>query len=227
MNRFFLILCSLILTFAAAFCAQSAVLLDDHWDDGDRTDTNLPEESAWFASSAFGTPTLSVASGALTGNVLMFGTNTSSRLWITHFTSAGSSVELGIGDTLKVTLVFIPTNVTASPSTTRGLRVGLFNFSEPGANRVTADGFSTGAGGGAPGTNVTGYMLNMNFAQTLTIGSPIQIMKRTDLPNINLMGATAVFTSLGSGGGTAGGPAFRSGVVYTMELSATRLQNSL
>jgi hypothetical protein len=27
--------------------AWSAVLLDDNWADADRTDTNLPEESAW------------------------------------------------------------------------------------------------------------------------------------------------------------------------------------
>ena len=213
----------LSLTFAFVSTGRSAVLLDDDWDDGDRTDTNLPEESAWYANNAAGSPTLSAEPGTLIGNVLMFGTNTSSRQWMTHFTPTGTPVELGLGDTLRITLTFMASNVTTSPTTTRGLRIGLFNFSEPGAARVTGDGFSTGTGTGAPGANVTGYMLNMNFAQTTTINNPLQIMKRTDLPNVNLMGATAVYTALSSGGGPMGNPAFSNNVPYTMEILAKRL----
>jgi hypothetical protein len=63
-----------------ATSAFGAVLLDDNWDDGDRTDTNLPDESAWYGSTAFSTATLSASVGALRGNVLMFETNSSSRL---------------------------------------------------------------------------------------------------------------------------------------------------
>ena len=221
------ILCFFIVLLLTTTFAPAAVLLDDDWNDGDRTDTNFPEESAWFASSVLGTPTLSVSTNSLTGNVLVFETNTSSRLWITHFTPAGAPAELGLGETLKITLSFTATGVTTNPATTRGLRIGLFNFSETGAARVSADGFSTGAGGGAPGANVTGYMINMNFAQTNTINSPLQIMKRTDLPNVNLMGATAAYSSLSSGGGILGAPAFSNDVPYTMELSVKRLDTSV
>jgi hypothetical protein len=207
---------------ALSLPSAAQVFLDDDFDDGDRTDTTLPEESAWFANSVAGTPTLSASVGALTGNVRMFETNVASRLWITHFTEAGSPVELGLGDTLKVSLTFTATNVTTSSTTSRGLRIGLFNFSEPGAARVSADGFSTGAGGGAPGANVTGYMLNMNFAQAFTIAAPLQIMKRTDLPNVNLMGASGVYSSLGSGGGPAGAPGFSNDVPYALEFIVRR-----
>src|SRR5262245_2587819 len=102
----------LAIVFALSLPCSGAVLLDDDWDDGDRTDTNLPEESAWYANNTGtpATPTLSVAVGSLTGNVRMFETNTSSRLWITHFTPAGSPVELGLKDLLKITLVFTPSN---------------------------------------------------------------------------------------------------------------------
>src|SRR6185436_1779755 len=103
------------------------------------------EESAWYGSTAFSTATLSASVGALRGNVLMFETNSSSRLWITHFAPSGGPATLAVGDTLKATLVFVPSNVTAS-SASRGMRIGLFNFSEPGASQVTADGFSTGSG---------------------------------------------------------------------------------
>jgi hypothetical protein len=200
----------------------AAILLEDDWDDGDRTDTNLPEESAWYASNAGSTPTLSALAGALIGSVRIFETNAGSRLWITHFTPAGAPVELGFGDTLKIVTVFTAQNVTTAPGTARGLRLGLFNFSEPGAARVTGDGFSTGSGSGAPGVNVTGYGMNLNFAQTFTTGGPLQIIKRTDLATNNLMGASAVFATLGAGGGDSGSPGFASGVPYTLEFSVTR-----
>jgi len=220
------ILAAISLTFWLPMSGSAAVLVDDSWSDGTRVDTTLPEESAWFAS-ATGTPavpTLSAAAGSLTGNVRMFETNLASRLWITHFAPPGSPVILGLGDVLKLTLVFTPNNLPTTPPTSRGLRFGLFNFSEPGAAQVNADGFSTGAGAGAPGVNVTGYILNMNFAQTL-INNPLQIMKRTDLPTNNLMGASAVFTALSSGGGPVG-DGFRSGAQYTFEFSARRLETA-
>lgn len=214
----------LLLTICFSLPGTAAVLVDDSWADGDRTDMNLPEESAWFANNAAGSPTLSAAAGSLTGYVRMFETNTSSRLWITHFTPAGSPVVLTPGETLKVTLLFQANGIATAPATGRGLRIGLFNFSEPGAARVSGDGFSTGAGGGAPGANVTGYTLGMNFAQSFTVAAPLQTMKRTDTANINLMGASAVFTTLSSGGGPAGGPGFSDGVDYTFEFSARRLE---
>jgi hypothetical protein len=215
-----ILLCSLLLSLAAN--GNSAVLLDDDWDDADRTDTNLPEESAWFGSTAAGSATLSAASNALTAQVRMFETNLSSRMWITHFSPPGIPTELGIGDTLRLTLNFVPRGVTTSNTTSRGFRIGLFNFSEPTAARVSADGFSTGTGGGAPGAGVTGYMLNMNFGQTLT-ANPLELMKRTDTANINLMGATAVFTRIGStGGGIASSPGFGNDAPYSFEMLVRR-----
>jgi hypothetical protein len=208
---------------------SGAVFLDEDWDDGDRTDTNLPEESAWYGSTAAGGITLEAAPGALTGNVRMFETNTGSRLWITHFTPAGSPSELtSTGETFRATLTFSASNITAATSTTtRGLRVGLFNFSEAGATRVSADGFSTGASAGAPGAAVSGYMLNLNFAQAFTINNPIEIMKRTDTNNINLMGTTGAYTRVGdTGGGLTGTPGFSNGVVYTLEVSVRRQENA-
>src|SRR6185503_6340317 len=158
MQPLFMLWLAIASTTAGAF---ATVLIDDDWDDGDRTDTNLPEEAAWYGSTAAGGATLSAVPGALNGLVRVFETNTSSRLWITHFTPAGIPAELSLGDTLKASLVFTATNIATAPGTGRGLRIGLFNFSEPGAARVSADGFSTGTGGGAPGANVTGYIVNM------------------------------------------------------------------
>jgi hypothetical protein len=214
-------LCLVVAVGLSGIPAWSAVLLDEDWDDGERTETNLPEESAWFASNAGATPSLTALPGALLGTVRLFETNAGSRLWITHFTPAGAPAELAVGDTLRISTTFTVSNVTMAPGTGRGLRIGLFNFSEPGAARVTGDGFSTGAGGGAPGVNVTGYAVSVNFAQTLTT-TPLQITKRTDLGSNNLMGASAVFTTLTTGGGNAGTPGFAQEVPYTFEFIVTR-----
>lgn len=215
----------LLLFCSVTFTAQSAVLLDDDWDDGNRTDTNLPEESAWFGNTVAGAPTLSAAPNALTGHVRV-DANTSSRLWITHFTPAGSPAELAVGETLKVTFNFIPRIVATAPGVQRGLRIGVFNFSGPGAARAMADGFSTGGGGGAPGLNVTGYMLNMNFAQAFTANNPLQLMKRIDMTTNNLMGVTSAYASMGNGGGPNGSPGFSNDVPYTLEFSIRRLSDA-
>jgi hypothetical protein len=198
-------------TFGFLFPASAAILLNDSWTDGSRNEQNLPGESAWYASTA---SSLTASSGSMLG----IGT-TSSRLWLTYFTPAGTPASLGIGEAIRATLTFTPTNVAAAPSTTRGLRIGLYNFSAAGAVRQTADTFSTAA----IGTNVPGYMLNMNFAQTFTIDNPLQHMERTDVPNANLMGSTAAYTSLGTGpSGVLNNPAFISGNPYTLEFSITR-----
>jgi hypothetical protein len=49
----------LSLLLPADFVSGQVTLLDDTWSDGDRADTALPDESAWFASNAGTTPTLS------------------------------------------------------------------------------------------------------------------------------------------------------------------------
>lgn len=229
--RTVLIVASLV---GSTLTTLGAIFIDDDWDDGDRADTNLPDESAWYGSTATVTntslPTLSAAPGSLSGHVRIFETNAGSRLWLTHFTPAGSPAELlNVGDTFKATAVFSASNVTTTtPTTTRTLRIGLFNFSEAGAARVSADGFSTGSGTGAPGAAVSGYMLNLNFAQAFTINNPIEIMKRTDTNNINLMGSTAAFTRVGStGGGDAATPAFSNEVTYTLEYTVRRNATSV
>jgi len=208
---------ALTTTFLLVMSSNGAVLLDDDFDDGDRTDTNLPEESAWYANNAAGSPTLSIVPGALTGNVRMFETNISSRLWIAHFAPAGMPVDLAEGEKLTISTTFTLNNVGTSAS--RGIRIGLFNFSEEGAMQVTADGFSTGAGAGAPGAFVSGYMMGAQIAQTLA-ASPLQISKRTDTNNINLLGAAAVYTTLSSGGGEAEAAGFVNGQPYTLEFTA-------
>src|ERR1041384_8030214 len=103
------------------FSNHAAVLLDDTWADGNRTNTSLPTDCAWFASSA---TSLTAAPGAMTG----IPSTISSRTWWTYFTTnAAAPVSLNVGETLKATLVFVPSGVTGLKSLF-SLRFGLFNY---------------------------------------------------------------------------------------------------
>ena len=70
-------------------------------------------------------------------------------------------------------------------------------------------------------------MLNMNFGQTFMANAPLELMKRTDTTNINLMGALAVFTRLSTGGGIANSPAFSNDMPYTLEFLIRRLDGGV
>src|ERR1041385_683428 len=91
----------------ATMTAPAAVLLDDTWADGTRTNTSLPTDAAWYASSA---ASLVAAANSLTATP----NATQSRTWWTFFTTnAASLVALNVGDTLKPTLTFTPSGVVA------------------------------------------------------------------------------------------------------------------
>src|SRR5437867_3727906 len=98
----------------------AAVIVDDTWSDGTRNDTNLPAESAWYASNS---SSLTATPGLLTGTT----GGSSSRTWWTYFTSdPATPVQLAVGETLKVTLVFTCSGVNAN-NDGRALRLGVYD----------------------------------------------------------------------------------------------------
>ena len=190
------------------------IVLDDPFDDLDRlTGPISVSNSVWYASTA---TSLVEMPGSL------YATNiTSSRLWLGYFTeNPVLPVDLAVGNAIKVTLEFTPYNVaTYAGSTSRGLRVGLFDYAD-GADRLAADGFSTS---GSNGANVLGYMFNLSFYTAFSTDTPIEIRARTSTADSNLIGTTGVYTLLGSGpAGYQDQPGYQSGVPYTLEILITR-----
>ncbi len=188
------------------------VLLDDFWLDGTRTDTALPDESAWFAnvgSSLAGVP------NALVGTPDPGSTMT----WWTYFTSNSSGpVTLAVGDLLRVAARFT-VGGSAAANSNRGLRLGLFN-SSAGARTLTD-------GANPNGANHTGYMVNLNFGATIGLSSPLQILERTNFPSANLLSTVADYVVLGQGGPSIGTAAFSNGLPYTLLLTAKRNSGSV
>jgi hypothetical protein len=203
-----------------AASASATVIVDQTtWTTETRMLTSLPNRVGWFSNTSAGT--LSVANGNLIGTI----SSSSSAIWVTHFTSAASPQTIAVGQALKVSLVFTPTDV--SQNTNRGLRIGLFNFSN--GTRANSDGLSTSG----LGAGVTGYMLNANFSQTVgagTVDAPqgaLQIMERTSISSVSLMGTTSDFAVLGTGGIMTGEPAFQSNTQYTFEFTIVRNADSV
>ena len=191
------------------------VLLKEHWSDGTRSDTSLPDESAWFANA---TASLTAKTNSLVGAPDPASTVT----WWTYFTSNSASLaQLKVSDSLRLTLAFTTSGVNASNSS-KGLRLGLFNSSS--GSRTTADGANPN------GNNHSGVMANLNFGQTF--GSGMQFLERTNLTSANLISTTADYSSDPSaittlGGPSAGDAGFSNGVPYVLQLVATRNTNSV
>ncbi len=157
------------------------------------------------------------------GNMLGTPLAGTSSLWLGYFTETNAPpIHLAVGRTLKVTLPFTP-NSYNSFTNNATLRLGLFDYSDAG-RRIVADGANVGGSQGNA-TGVRGYMLAMDFGPTFTDTTPLEIYARNFLPDVNLLGTTSDYESVGSGpspGVATNVPAFQAGTEYTLEFSVAR-----
>ncbi len=207
-------------TLTAPVVTPPGVVMDDFFTDDIRDNTPVtPSNSVWRTSGASGN--LDATTGQLIGTPV----SGSSSLWIGNFVDESTTnlpVHLAVGTAIKVTLPFTP-NSFGSFTNNASLRIGLFDFAD-GDGMVTNDTF-TGAGSGGNGIGVRGYMLSLDFGPTFSANSPLSLLVRNGLSDINLMGSTGDYISLGSGpsgGGFTGTPAFTAGTEYTLEFTVAR-----
>jgi hypothetical protein len=177
--------------------------------------------AAWYTSTS---ANLDIFHGGSPGAPMTaYPTSGSSSLWLAYFTPTNNlPVHLAVGNTIKVTFPFIPSSFN-SHTNNASLRIGLFNYADKGT-RITNDD-STVSGSAGNGINVSGYMLSLDFGPTFTASSPLSVLARNNLNDVNLMGTTSDYLSLGSGpsgGGYSTAPAFQAGVQYDLVFSVTR-----
>ncbi len=191
-----------------AIPSQAVVILDDTWADGNRTNTSLPTNAAWYASSG---SSLTATTGSMT---LTLGS--SAILAVSYFTTnAANPVELTVGDTLLTTITFT-FNGVAAENTSEGFRLGIYEF---GSNRVSAD-FS---GNGTQGAGVQGYALFQNMGTTFDNTTPMDIRVRSNVADSSLLGTSGDYTSLGTGpGNTNNFGGFANGNSYTLQYAFQR-----
>jgi len=198
--------------FGQVLPGHAAVLLDDTWADGTRTNQNPPTQSAWYASSG---PSLTAAAHPMT---LSLGSG--SAMAITYFTTnAASPVQLSIGDTLRATFR-LTLNGVAAANGSQGFRLGLFDFADSNLppKRLSADRF----GSSSQGNGVQGYALFQNMGATFAKSAPMDIRKRTTM-GASLLGTSGDWTSLGTGPGNFNAFAgFANGARYILQLALQR-----
>ncbi|MGD1020796.1 MAG: immunoglobulin domain-containing protein, partial [Verrucomicrobiia bacterium] len=207
--RGFLVIATLV---GLATPSHAVVILDDTWADGNRNNTSLPTNAAWYASSG---SALTATTGSMT-----LANGSSAILAVSYFTTnPAAPVQLGIGDTLVTTLNLSLTGVAAQNSS-QGFRLGLFYF---GSNRVSAD-FS---GNNTQGAGVPGYALFGNMGATFNNANPIGVMKRTTISDSALLGTSGDWTTLTNGPGNISNfPGFASVTNYVLQITLQRTDTS-
>jgi hypothetical protein len=207
-----LIILVFAVTLGLTLPGHAAVLLDDTWADGTRTEQKLPAKSAWYASKG---PLLTATANSMTLSV-----STSSVMAVTYFTTnATSPVQLKVGDTLTARFTLTLGKV-AAVNKSLGFRLGLVDFAEASYSpqRLTADKFSTSM----LGHGVAGYALFQNMGATFNKSTPMDIRKRTTLDDA-LLSSSDGWTSLGTGpGNTDSFPGFAAGTPYVLQFALQR-----
>jgi PEP-CTERM motif len=212
---------------AAALCvaasASAALIVNDTWQDADRSDPAAPTysengvdsdtdtdiESAWFVGGSGG-----AALNATQGNMQM-DVNGSSASWTTFFTPDHKKVLLANdGDFVKATWTFTTGDVNAS-NTSQNFRLAFLET--PDGTRITSDAAPNDAA-----FDGAAYAMFMNMGETTGRSTSFELKKRSLLTTSNLLSSSGNWsTSLGNGLGNAL-PGYADNTEYTFTISATR-----
>jgi len=208
MKRVHRITLTLAVLLGLASPSFATVILDDTWVDGNRSNTSLPTNAAWYASSG---SALTASTGSMTLTI-----GGSAVLAVSYFTTnAATPVQLTVGDTLLTTITFT-FNGVAAENTSIGFRLGVYEF---GSNRVSAD-FSSNSSQGA---GVLGYALLQNMGLAFNNTTPMDVRVRTNLTDTSLLGTSSDYASLGTGpGNTNNFGGFANGTTYTLQYAFQR-----
>jgi len=219
---------AVVLGAPAAVNAASAIIVNDTWQDGSRTDPAAPTysensvdadfdgnvESAWYNGGA---STMTPSPGHLLTDLTGASAN-----WTTYFTAEGAEVNLADnGDALRITWQFSLGGV-AAPNASQNFRIGLVD--SIAGNRLAADGSPLAGSAGNP---YTGYAIFANMGTTLAHSTPFQLRERVLNSGSNNILGTATDWSPASLTGTTNGAqlgngGFENGVVYTFIWTLTR-----
>jgi pectate lyase/pectin methylesterase-like acyl-CoA thioesterase len=184
-------------------------IMNDSFADGERLTLAPPNSATWLKAQSSTVAAVAPGSARFTWNT------TSADMISGYFTSAGSPVTLGVGDTLNlsVTFSFTGLNPDAIAAPSPGLRFGILDSkgSRPADN---------GATGNAVYIGDTGYGLFTSIS-TAGSGTAFTLNRRTTLTSNNIFNTGADFTTIGAGGGAA--QAFADNTDYTLSYSITRL----
>lgn len=220
------LLCAALAVLCWTTSVHAAILVNDTWLDGNRTDPAAPTysengtdldsdndlESVWYRSGE-GTLAPVGPGGPLRGDMLGDATPvaTSSASWTTYFTPQGSEVTLANpGDSIKVTWVFTTGDVNAT-NTSQAMRFALIDS----ATFLAAD--------GTPSGSATGYAMFINMGETLGHSNSYNLRGRT--ANSAILSSSGDWGTNIANSGVANDPGYTDNTQYTMVWTVTRNAN--
>jgi hypothetical protein len=207
-------------TLTAPVITPDSLIMDDNFSDQLRDNTPVTTNN-----SVWRTATPSANLDATSGQLVATTVSAKSTLYWGQFVDDATSrvpVHLDVGHQIKVTLPFTPNSFNAFTGN-GALRFGLYDYADGGTFITTDDNTATGSTGN--GVNVRGYMLSVDFGTNFSANSPLSLLVKNGMEDINLMGTTGDYLSMGSGpsgGGYSNAPAFSAGTQYTLVLTVTR-----
>lgn len=212
---------------AAVASAQTTTILNETWADGDRSNQNLPNSSAWFNPGHDGT--LTSTTGSMTS------TSSSTRYTLTYFTSpvgGNAPVPVTVDKGQVLTLSYSYSFTGISTTGTPWLRIGLFD-STTGTNsiqRISQDAQPTDQGTTLNNPIYKGYTGYMFDESNLRTGGGVNLRRRNSSTSLNLMTANGSYT--GTIGSSVSGVAYQNSTIdnlyiYNAVITVAHSENEL
>lgn len=185
--------------------ASATIIIDETFADGNRTTQNPPDSLAWYSSQDPANITTAVGSMALSG-----GGGTGAQSAMAYF----PSVSLNVGQTLTLSMNFMPTGTLGTAATLNAIRFGIFNSN--GGTVISADGQNPSM---AANTYV-GYVGRMNLSQAGGT-TTTNVLERGANAGTLLTTSGAYTTNLGTAGSIVDSLTLDTAYALTLTLNRT------
>lgn len=187
--------------------AAGTTIVDDTFDNGNSQLQDIPNNSLWLFNGRAGTVRTD-AKGSVTFDITKAG---GSEAFWAFFTPSGKPLDLGVGDTLSVSVTF---SLSGFQNNGQDIRWGVLNSLGTRNSGNLTGGMNDGSFAGD-----TGYGLDFFASGT---GNPFVIGRRTTLSSANVFNSFGDFTPI-PGTGAAARQALQDNVPYTLTYTVQRL----
>jgi len=191
---------AVLLATVSTFPSQSAILVNETFADGTRTNQNPPDSLLWYSANS--SSTLSTTVGAMTMT-----TDDNDNFVLGYLTEAASPFTLQVGQKMVLTVVFSG-ELSGAVSPT-GLRFGLFNSHQ---SRISSTGAS---GSNAAYLNYSGYATAFGINSTQLVSN---VWERNPGSGSNLINSSSAYIVPPTGTTVNGSLASNTPYTLTLEL---------
>jgi len=195
--------------------AADNVLLDESFDDLDRTNQNLPDGAHWYYQGAPTTADHLSVIPSVVGRAMLLKSTASPTMINGYFTPSGSPRTLAVGDSVSVSMSL---TLSSTPDSDSGFRIGLYNSNgvRPSTD-IRAGSISDGPTYGG----YSGYGIYFNAVGSTSNPTNFRVIQKTPTDGAGLptISSTAALNSPSTGFPVLG---VNAGTSFPVTLTITR-----